>query len=205
MHAHVSHRDVAGFHPSGAGLHCQEVSVGAVRGFLRPQDEIRILDELREEVQAGRSATDRCVAARQGWARPRSCDLSCGRRRGEFRIAEVAGVESEMELPYAGPAPACSPMLDHLHALPEPQQRALSIAFGMTDGDAPDRLLLGLATLSLLAEVAEPNRCCASSTTPMWLDDASGEVLGFVARRLAAESVSDGLRVADRTGPAGAA
>ena len=72
-----------------------------------------------------------------------------------FRLAEVAGVQSEMQLAYAGLHQLCSPMLGKLDALPEPQRSALSVAFGRSDGAAPDRFLVGLATLGLLAETAE--------------------------------------------------
>jgi DNA-binding CsgD family transcriptional regulator len=114
-----------------------------------------------------------------------------------FRIAEIAGVQSEVELAYAGLHQLCSPMLDHLGALPEPQQAALRIAFGLSGGNAPDRFLVGLATLSLLAEVAgdQPLMCLIDDA--QWLDEASGQVLAFVARRLAEESVAMVFAVRD--------
>src|SRR6202789_3157548 len=68
------------------------------------------------------------------------------------RVARVVGDESEMELAFAGLHQFCSPMLDHLDRLPEPQRGALTTAFGLTTGDPPDRFLVGLAVLSLLAE-----------------------------------------------------
>jgi hypothetical protein len=71
------------------------------------------------------------------------------------RIARAGGVESEMELAFAGLHLLCAPMLEHLDRLPGPQRDALAIAFGLATGDPPDRFLVGLAMLSLLAEVAE--------------------------------------------------
>src|ERR1700754_1492097 len=71
------------------------------------------------------------------------------------RIARAAGVESEMELAFAGLHALCSPMLDRLGRLPGPQRDALNTAFGMSAGPPPDRFLVGLAVLSLMAEVAE--------------------------------------------------
>ena len=108
----------------------------------------------------------------------------------DFRLVEIAGVESEMELAYAGLHQLCLPMLDHLDSLPDPQQSALSVSFGLTAGTAPGRFFVGLATLSLLAEMAEAQPLMCLVDDAQWLDDGSFEVLGFVARRLAAESVA---------------
>ena len=126
------------------------------------------------------------------------------RADADFRVAEIAGVESEVELAYAGLHQLCSPMLDHLGALPDPQKSALSVAFGLSDGNAPDRFLVGLATLSLLAETAEKRPLVCLIDDAQWLDEASSEVLGFVARRLEAESVAMvfGIRI-HRDAPAG--
>ena len=95
-----------------------------------------------------------------------------------------------MELPFAGVHQLCAPMLDRLDALPEPQRVALSVAFGLSAGEPPDRFLVALAALSLLSDVAEerPLLCCVDDAH--WLDSASAQVLGFVARRLLAESVA---------------
>ena len=76
-------------------------------------------------------------------------------RAADARIERATGVESEMELAFAGLHQLCAPMLDHLDHLPGPQRDALSTAFGLSDGGAPDRFLVGLAVLSLLADVAE--------------------------------------------------
>jgi DNA-binding CsgD family transcriptional regulator len=107
------------------------------------------------------------------------------------RVARAAGVESEMELTFAGVHQLLTPMLDRLQRLPGPQREALRTAFGLGSGSgsAPDRFLVGLATLSLLAEVAEEHPLLCLVDDEQWLDQASAQVLGFVARRLAAESV----------------
>ena len=72
-----------------------------------------------------------------------------------LRVARVAGVQSEMELAFAALQQLCAPMLGKLGALPDPQRDALGVAFGLNTGAAPDRFLIGLATLGLLSEVAE--------------------------------------------------
>jgi DNA-binding CsgD family transcriptional regulator len=108
----------------------------------------------------------------------------------ECRIARVAGVESEMELAFAGLHQLCAPMLDGLEALPSPQQDALRIAFGMQGGAAPDRFLVALATLSLLAGAAEAEPLVCIVDDVQWLDLASAQTLAFVARRLLAERIA---------------
>jgi DNA-binding CsgD family transcriptional regulator len=105
------------------------------------------------------------------------------------RVARAAGVQSEMELAYAGVHQLLTPMLDRLQDLPGPQGEALRTAFGMSPGPAPDRFLVGLATLSLLADAAEEHPLLCVVDDEQWLDHASAQVLGFVARRLVAESV----------------
>jgi predicted ATPase len=105
------------------------------------------------------------------------------------RVARASGVESELELAYAGVHQLLTPMLDRLKRLPAPQREALRTAFGMSPGPAPDRFLVGLATLGLLAEVAEDHPLVCLVDDAQWLDHVSAQVLGFVARRLEAESV----------------
>ena len=107
-----------------------------------------------------------------------------------FGVARVAGVESEMELPFAGLHQLCAPMLGRLGSLAEPQRRALSVAFGLASGDSPDRFLVALAALSLMAEAAQERPMLCVVDDAQWLDQASAQVLGFVARRLLAEPVA---------------
>jgi DNA-binding CsgD family transcriptional regulator len=104
-------------------------------------------------------------------------------------IGRAAGVEPEMELAYAGLHQLCAPFLDRLERLPGPQRVALGTAFGLRDGGAPDRFLVGLAVLSLLADVAEERPLLCIVDDAQWLDAASTQTLTFVARRLGAESV----------------
>ena len=107
-----------------------------------------------------------------------------------MRMARVAGIESEMELAYAALHQLCAPMLDGLDRLPDPQREALGVVFGLRVGEAPDRFLVGLAALSLLADAAnkEPLLCVIDDA--QWLDRASAQAMGFVARRLFAERVA---------------
>jgi DNA-binding CsgD family transcriptional regulator len=105
------------------------------------------------------------------------------------RVVRAAGVQSEMELAFAGLQQLCAPLLDHLDRLREPQRDALRTAFGLSAGAAPDRFLVGLAVLSLLSEVAAEQPLICLVDDQQWLDRASAQALGFVGRRLEAESV----------------
>ena len=112
------------------------------------------------------------------------------------RLVRAAGVESEMELAYAALHQLCSPMLDRLDRLPAPQRDVLSTAFGLSAGPPPDRFLIGLATLTMLSDVAEDQPLVCLVDDLQWLDRASAQALAFVGRRLGADSVA--LIVASR-------
>src|SRR6516165_7830282 len=105
------------------------------------------------------------------------------------RVARIAGAESEMELAFAGLHALCAPMLGRLGHLPIPQRDALNTAFGMSGGPPPDRFLVGLAVLSLLADAAEDQPLICIVDDAQWLDRVSVQTLAFVARRLLAERV----------------
>src|SRR5262249_60273594 len=98
-------------------------------------------------------------------------DYFVGRSAG-FRVARAAGVESEMELPFAGLHQLCAPMLDRRDRLPAPQRDALAVAFGDSAGSPPDRFLVGLAVLSLLAAVSEDGPLLCVIDDAQWLDQA---------------------------------
>ena len=111
-------------------------------------------------------------------------------RSSECRVVRTAGVEAEMELPFAGLQQLCAPMLDRLGNLPDPQNLALTTAFGLSTGESPDRFLVGLAALTLLADIAEERPLLCIVDDAQWLDRASTQALAFVARRLRAEAVA---------------
>jgi DNA-binding CsgD family transcriptional regulator len=118
----------------------------------------------------------------------------------DCRVLRAAGVESEMELPFAGVHQLCSRLLDGLDRLPAPQAEALGTAFGLRAGKPPDRFLIGLAVLTLLSEHAADRPVVCLIDDAQWLDQASAQNLTFVARRLAAEPVV--MVFAARTGEA---
>jgi hypothetical protein len=111
-------------------------------------------------------------------------------RSSGCRVARAAGVQAEMELAYAGLHHLCAPMLDGMRTLPAPQREALAVAFGLREGSAPDRFLVALAVLTLLAGAAEAQPLVCVVDDAQWLDRASAQVLAFVARRLLAERIA---------------
>ena len=112
-----------------------------------------------------------------------------GDRASGCRVARVAGIESEAEMAFGGLHQLCAPLRDRFGQLPEPQRRALETAFGIAVGDPPDRFLIGLATLNLLADVAADQPLVCLVDDAHWLDQISAQTLAFVARRLLAERI----------------
>ena len=112
------------------------------------------------------------------------------RQAAGCRVARAAGVQSEMELAFAGLHQLLAPMLNRVGALPAPQREALQVALGISAGPAPDRFLVGLAVLGLLSETAGDRPLICLVDDAQWLDRASAQVLGFAARRLAADPVA---------------
>src|SRR4051812_7720741 len=157
-------------------------------GFLDRTSEREVLDRLLARAREGHSA----VLVIRGEAGIGKTELLryVARHASGFRVAQVNGVQAEMELPFAGIHQLSAPLLDHLAALPQPQRDALNVALGRASGEVPDRFLLGLAVLGLLSAAAEERPLLCVVEDSQWLDEASGMILGFIARRLLAESVA---------------
>ena len=164
--------------------------------LLGRRAECEALDGVLTDALAGRSR----VAVLRGEAGAGKSVLLgyLSERVAGWHVATAVGVESEMELPYSGLHQLCAPVLDYLERLPAPQREALATVFGLSAGPAPDRFLVGLATLTLFAEVAERQPLVCIVDDAQWLDQASGQIIGFVARRLLAERIA--LVCAARTG-----
>jgi DNA-binding CsgD family transcriptional regulator len=157
--------------------------------------ECEVLDRLVEAVRAGASRS-LVVCGDPGVGKTALLEYVVDGATG-FRLVRAAGVQSEMELAYAGLHQLLGPMLDRLERLPVPQSDALRTAFGVSQGSAPDRFFVGLAALSLLSDVAEEQPLICLVDDEQWLDRASAQVLAFVARRLESEAL--GLVFAART------
>ena len=115
-----------------------------------------------------------------------------------FRVIRGAGIEEESELPFAGLHLLLRPALDRVDALPDVQAEALRGALGLAKAGPPDRFLVGLAVLSLLAELAAEQPLLCVVDDAQWLDRASADALLFAARRLDSESIV--LLLCARTG-----
>jgi DNA-binding CsgD family transcriptional regulator len=152
------------------------------------QRECEELDRLLGDALAGRSRT--AVLRGEAGVGKTALLSYLSERVGSWQVATAVGVESEMELAFSGLHQLCVPLLEHLAGLPGPQREALSTVFRRSDGPVPDPFLVGLATLSLFAEVAEKRPVLCIVDDAQWLDQASARVLGIVARRLLAERVA---------------
>ena len=158
--------------------------------LLGRQAEVEALDRLVVDALAG---TSRVLILRGEAGVGKTALLGHLTRHAESsssRIARGAGVESEMELAYSSLHQICVTMLDHLDRLPVPQRTALETVFGLSEGPVPGPFLVGLATLTLVADVAEDQPLVCVLDDAQWLDEASARVLSFVARRLLAERVA---------------
>src|SRR6266511_1398287 len=151
------------------------------------RNECDVLDRLIEAVGAGESRA-LVVRGEAGVGKTALLEYLVEQAPG-FRVVRAAGVQSEMELAFAGLHQLLASMLNRLEGLPAPQSEALRTAFGLASGRPPDRFFLGLAVLTLLSDVAEEQPLLCVVDDEQWLDRASADVLAFVARRLDRESV----------------
>ena len=159
------------------------------------RNECAALDGLLARVRGGRSGV-LVLRGEAGIGKTALLGYLTERAAG-FSVARCMGVESEMELAFTGLHDLCTPMLSYLDALDEPQREALSVALGLAAGEPPESFLVALAALNLLAQAAEERPLLCIVDDVQWLDQATAQVLGFVARRLLAEPV--GLVFAART------
>ena len=162
-------------------------TTGPAAGLTDRYRERGVLDRFVAGVRAGEGRA-LVVRGEPGVGKTVLLDYLAGRASGCL-VARAAGVQSEMELAFAGLHQLCAPMLGHAESLPVPQRDALRTAFGLSAGPVPDRFLVGLAVVGLLSETAGERPLVCVVDDQQWLDHASAQALGFAARRLAAEPV----------------
>jgi DNA-binding CsgD family transcriptional regulator len=157
-------------------------------GFLGRTSERERLDGMLARARDGQSAV--VVVRGEPGVGKTALLRYAARQASGLDITEVEGIQAEMELPFAGLHRLCAPMMDRLKTLAEPQRRALGVALGVSAGEAPNRFLVAVSVLNLICAtaVARPLLCLVDDA--QWLDEASVQVLGFVARRLVADPVA---------------
>jgi DNA-binding CsgD family transcriptional regulator len=151
-------------------------------------EECGRLDRLLRSARTGTSAV-LVLRGEAGIGKSALLGYVAGQASG-CRVARAAGVHAEMELAFAGLHHLCAPLLEGLERLPGPQRDALRAAFGLLEAGPPDRFLVALAVLGLLAEAAEAQPLVCVIDDAQWLDRASAQALAFVARRLLAEPIA---------------
>jgi DNA-binding CsgD family transcriptional regulator len=156
--------------------------------LLGRQRETKVLAELLDSARQGRSGV-LVIRGEPGIGKTALLVDTLAQASG-FRTVQISGAESEMELAYAGVQQLCGPLSGFIDRLPERQQKALHVALGLSDGATPDRLLVGLAVLTLLAEASadRPTLCIVDDA--QWVDSASMQALAFVARRILADPLA---------------
>ena len=160
---------------------------GAATDLLDRTSEREAIDRLLGNVRGGQSGV-LVLRGEAGIGKSTLLRYAVNQASG-FHVTQVAGAEAEMELAFAGIQQLCGPVLDQVDALPQPQQEALNVALGLASGRVPDRFLVGLAVLGLLSAASEERPLLCLVEDAQWLDDATGLILGFIARRLLAESI----------------
>ncbi|MDX6453341.1 MAG: hypothetical protein QOH16_3390 [Gaiellaceae bacterium] len=150
--------------------------------------ESAVLDRVLEAAWARRSAAV-VVRGEPGIGKTELLEHAAARASG-FRVVRTVGVESELELAFAGVHQVCRQLADSAERLAPPQRQALATAFGLSAGGLPDRFVVGVAVLNLLAKAAEEQPLLCIVDDAQWLDQASMQTLGFVARRLSTEPVA---------------
>jgi DNA-binding CsgD family transcriptional regulator len=166
----------------------RRVASALVTQLTGRRSERDVLDQLIRALRAGESRA-LVVSGEPGVGKTALLEYIV-EQAPECRVVRTAGVQSEMELAFAGLHQLLVPLMDRVDHLPVPQRDALRTAFGLGSGPAPDRFLVGLAVLSLLSDVAEERPLVCLVDDQQWLDRASAQVLTFVARRLGEESVA---------------
>jgi predicted ATPase len=156
--------------------------------LLDRDDELETIERLLEAARDGFSGA-LVLRGEPGIGKTALLDAAVS-SAGHLQVIRVLGIESEIELGFAALHQLLIPVLPRLERLPAPQRAALRSAFGLIDGGSPDRFLVSLAVLSLIAATAAAWPLLYVIDDAQWLDQESAEVLAFVARRLHADRVA---------------
>jgi DNA-binding CsgD family transcriptional regulator len=160
--------------------------------------ELEAVDRLLADARGGAGG---CLVLRgeQGTGKTALLDYAVGQAAG-MRSVRVTGTESEDRLGFAAVHQLLVPLLSHVDRLPPPQRDALRTVAGLVPAPTPERFLLGLAMSTLLVEAARDRPLLVAIDDAQWLDQASAQLLGFVARRLQTYPIAV-LAAVGETGP----
>ncbi|MEY9928019.1 DNA-binding CsgD family transcriptional regulator [Catenulispora sp. GP43] len=167
------------------------ISQAAKDQLLGRSREREELDRLLREVRQGRSRV-LVLRGEAGIGKSALLDYLAAQatQAGQMQVVRAAGVEAESDFAYSALQSLCAPLLSHVDRLPPVQQEALRVAFGLSAGNPPEMLLVGLAVLGLFSEAAAESPLLCLVDDAQWLDLMSQRILTFVGRRLEAESVA---------------
>lgn len=161
---------------------------GSAIKLIGRRDEVAVLDGFVAALIAGESRA-LLLRGEPGVGKTALLDYLVTAATPHCRVLRCAGVQAEMELAFASLHQLSMPLREYTERLPEVQRTALTIALGEATGPAPDRFLVGLAVLNLMSFAATERPLLCVVDDVQWLDQASAQVLTFVARRLVAEAV----------------
>ena len=154
----------------------------AARPLWDRQRERAALSQLLFDVRSGRSRA-LVLRGEPGIGKTALLENLCA-AADDLALVRGTGIESEAELAFAGLHQMFSPMIEEkLDLLPDPQRKAIRIAFGESSGEPPNPFLLGLAVLNRLADAAAERPVLCLVDDAQWLDRAPALTLAFVARR----------------------
>src|SRR5271166_572996 len=166
--------------------------------LLERHNEIDAIDQLLAGARVGRGGA-LVLRGEPGIGKTALLEYAA-KSAADLQVVRAVGVESETQLGFAGLHQLLTPLLARLERLPFPQRRALQSAFGLINDGPPDRFLVGLAVLTLLADAAGARPLLAVVDDTQWLDRESAEALAFVARRLDADDLAIVFATAEHTG-----
>jgi DNA-binding CsgD family transcriptional regulator len=159
----------------------------ALHGLLGRRQEQRRLTALLQGAREGRAGV--LVLPGEAGIGKSALLSDIAKNADDFRVCRAGGVESEMELAYAGLQQLCGPLTGQDVQLTTLHQNVLDQVFGLTEGTPPERFLVGIAALDLVGTAAKKQPVVWLIDDAQWIDQASMQAIGFVARRLLAERV----------------
>ena len=160
----------------------------ATRRFVNRETELEAVEGLLAAARGGSSAV-LVLRGGPGVGKTMLLEHAIGRASG-LRVGRVGGVDSEFDLPYAALHQLLAPFLEEIEALPGPQRDSLASTLGLIEVERSDRFLTALGVLTLLSNAAQDTGLLCAVDDAEWLDEASAQVLSFLARRLVSEGIA---------------